>query len=735
MQKKLGRNTVALLGVGHTNAHVLRMWKMKPLPNTQLVCVTDFPIATYSGMLPGVLAGQYPVEAMEIDLVRLCNSVGARLIVGTANGLDLENHRLLFANRPPLSFELLSIGIGSRPSFAGVEIDSDASLVAVKPMQTFLARFRDRFAKMNESRIAIVGGGVGSIEIAFCLQHRLKTDPQFAPSGNGSTPEIVLVTGSDNVGAGLRESTVAKVRERLATRGIEVRTRSRVKCIRDNSLELVDESTLDAGLVIWATDANAPPLLAQLGLETDKGFLATRPTLQTVSDDRVFAVGDTGTIVGSNTAKAGVYAVRQGPVLWRNIRRALENRPLESYQPQKNFLKLINTGDDHAIAEYLGRSFYGEWCWKLKNRIDVKFMKMYQDYNLMKMKPEPVDEETAMRCLGCGGKIGSELLSQVISELDLPPNENVIIGLADPDDAAIVRTVDNQVTLTTDFFAAPFDDPYVVGRIAALNSASDCFAMGAQPTAALAMVQLPVGHPRGQLQVMRELMAGSSEELFRMGAAIVGGHSIEGPRTMIGFTIVGQQIAQPKIKGDLHAGDQLVLTKPIGTGVLLAALMQSKLNGNDYLGLIETMLQSNQIALQLVKEFSISAITDVTGFGLAGHLAEMLLASRKSAEVSLSKIPVLNGCTELINAGIESSLAESNRTVAGKIEIVGVNAGEKEFAPLFDPQTGGGLLFGISPAHSESALAFLHDAGFERAIVIGEVCDVEGKSILTVRNR
>ncbi len=540
------------------------------------------------------------------------------------------------------------------------------------------------------------------------------------------------MTGSDNVGAGLLESTVAKVRKQLAARGIGVRTGSRVKRITDAGLGFVNETTLDAGLVIWATNATAPPLLAQLGLETDQGFLATRPTLQTVSDDRVFAVGDTGTIVGSKTAKAGVFAVRQGPFLWRNIQHSLDNKPLESYEPQKDFLKLINTGDDRAIAEYLGRSFYGAWCWKLKNRIDVKFMKMYQDYSLMEMKPEPFDEETAMRCLGCGGKIGSELLSQVIRELELPQNDEVIIGLADPDDAAIVRATDNQVTLTTDFFAAPFDDPYLVGRIAALNSASDCFAMGAQPTAALAIVQLPLGHPRGQLQVMRELMAGSAEELSRMGAAIVGGHTIEGPRTLIGFTIVAKQISSPKIKGDLRVGDQLILTKPLGTGVLLAALMQSKLNGYDYLQLIATMLQSNQIALRLVQEFPISAITDVTGFGLAGHLAEMLLASRKSAAISMSQIPILGGCQDLINAGIESTLAESNRAVAGKIEITGVEHDQQRFASLFDPQTGGGLLLGVPVDQTERVIAFLHEEGFTSSVVIGEVCESVGGSRLVV---
>lgn len=714
MQKKLGRNTVVLLGVGHTNAHVLRMWKMNPLPNAQLVCVSDFPVATYSGMMPGVLAGQYPKEAMEIDLVRLCNSAGSRLIVGKVNGLDLEKYELQFADRPPLSFELLSIGIGSRPSFNGVEVLSEEALVAVKPMQTLLARLQTKLKDSSAKSIAVVGGGIGSIEVAFCLNQRLRS--------TADRPKIMLVTGS-RVGSGLLESTATKIRKQLSARTIDLHEGARVSKIYDDGLGMSDGNKIDADLVIWATNAVAPPLLGKLGLKTDQGFLATRPTLQTVTNDRVFAVGDTGTIEESKTAKAGVYAVRQGPVLWRNIQNHLNGRKLESYVPQKGFLKLVNTGDNKSIAEYGGRSFYGQWCWRLKNRIDVKFMKMYQDYSLMEMKPEPIDTETAMRCLGCGGKIGSELLSHVISELDLPQNENVIVGIDHPDDAAVVRTQNNEVTVTTDFFASPIEDPYLVGRIATLNSVSDCFVMGARPTSALAIVQLPLGHPRGQMQVMRELMEGSAEELNRIGASIVGGHTIEGPRTVIGFTVLANQIGEPKIKGGLNTGDRLILTKPIGSGVLLAALMQSRLHGMRYTGLIDAMLQSNEIALKLINSFSVSAITDVTGFGLAGHLAEMLVASNKSVEVEFGKIPLLYGCQDLIDAGIESTLADSNRSVAGKVALSGFDVAAKRYASLFDPQTGGGLLFGVPGPDVDKVLNFLHGEGYSLSADIGEIVD------------
>ena len=160
-----------------------------------------------------------------------------------------------------------------------------------------------------------------------------------------------------------------------------------------------------------------------------------------------------------------------------------------------------------------------------------------------------------MKCLGCGGKVGSEPLSSVLEELDVPTHPDVLGGLENPDDAAIIKTHGGQVTVTTDFFAAPFDDPYLVGRIALLNSVSDCFVMGAKPTSALAIVQLPLGHPRAQRQVMRELMGGSIEELRKIDATIVGGHTIEGPRVTIGFTVLGHQVAEPKTKGMLQPGD------------------------------------------------------------------------------------------------------------------------------------------------------------------------------------
>ena len=739
MQKKLGRNTVVLLGVGHTNAHVLRNWKMKPLENAQLVCVSNFPISTYSGMLPGVLAGQYPTEAMQIDLVRLCASAGARLIIGDVNGLDHEGQQLFFHDRPPLAYDVLSIGVGSYPTLGDVEVADENPLVAVKPMQTFLTRLKSRLVRYGNNgkttRIVVVGGGIGSVEIAYCLNERLKSDSASLGLADSYSAELTLLTGSKTIGSGLLDSTREKVENELQRRSIKTITDSRVVQVHPDHLVLKNGQQVEADVVLWATNAVAPPVLRKLGLESDdQGFVATKPTLQSVSSERIFAVGDSGTILSTPTVKAGVYAVRQGPILWDNIRRLLWGRKLTDYLPQHGFLKLINTADGKSIAEYKNRSFHSGWCWWLKNRIDVNFMEMYRDYSPMDASPAVLDAaEDVMRCLGCGGKIGSQLLSQVLGELDVPPHNDVLVGLDNPDDAAVVKTHDDQVTVTTDFFASPMDDPYLVGRIALLNSASDCCVMGAQPTAALAIVQLPLGHPRAQLQIMRELMAGSIEELKKMNATIVGGHSIEGPRLTIGFTVLGRQLTDPKTKGMLQTGDRLVSTKPLGTGVLLAALMQGKLKGEYYRELVETMLQSNYIALQLILEHEVSAITDVTGFGLAGHLVEMLQASKKSAEISIDDVRLLPGCQALIESGIESTLAPDNRLVTEKIQLH-AEANSPRIASLFDPQTSGGLLFGISENRVEEIMNFLHNEGFEQTTVIGQVTEnLGGSESLTIR--
>ncbi|MFN3190169.1 MAG: selenide, water dikinase SelD [Aureliella sp.] len=707
-EDRLASKEIVLLGVGHTNAHVVRKWAMAPIADTRLTCVSNFHVATYSGMLPAVLAGQASVDEMQIDLVRLCASVGARLIVDRVIGLDTDASLVLFEDRPPIRFDVLSVGVGSVPDDRGVAVRDDA-LLRIKPMQTFLTRFKQRVEESiaekqgqdRPIRIVVVGGGVAGVEVLLCL-------PPFLQRWREQSFELELVSRGSSLLSELSESTQARVQRILAQRGVAVRLDSEVSGVESGTVTYGSGERAAADIVIWATGARAPDLLGQLNLPVDqRGFLATDPFLRVQHDAPpasqassavVFAVGDSGSIQrGRAIAKAGVYAVRQGPVLWENVRRSLESKPLKRFQPQRSFLRLINTGDGGAIGQWKGISFAGQWVWKLKDKIDRDFMEKFQPTGGMS------DEGGDMQCDGCGCKLGPDVLNkaldqswgdadQVAAAEEGRPGQHCGVTL---DDAVLLEGSQAKLYASTDFFTNPLDDAYEFGRLAALHAASDLTATGVGVRQAFSNVVLPKGDSRAQQTLFADFTAGARREFEGIGAKICGGHTIVGPRFEAGFTVVGERIGdEPLTKAGLQPGDQLYLTKPLGIGVLLAALMRAECRAMDYSEL-KTVLFSEQSSLILAAiEVGCRAATDVTGFGLAGHLLEMLEASRCSAQLELNSVPILSGAIEAVQAGIESSLAPANKSVRNRIQL-GVDLDPSRIALLFDPQTSGGFLVAI----------------------------------------
>lgn len=745
MNSRLPRNEIVLLGVGHTNAHVLRMWRMAPIADARLTCVSDFSVATYSGMVPGALAGVYDPREMQIDLVRACAAAGARLVIDRPEGLDLIQRRLHFADRPAIPFDVLSIGVGSVPTTPESLAEADV-LLPIKPMRTFLERFDARVAAWRSNRednsspvgkstsvfrVAVLGAGAGGVEIALGLPGRLKQ-----ALGAGAF-EITLIDRNPEILAGYPSRVIAFARAALAQSGVITRLGQSVSRAYSGGLRLgfADVSPLDlpVDMAIVATQAQAPAWLASLGLPTDeRGFLAVRPTLQTVADAPVFVVGDSASCSEHPAPKAGVYAVRQGPILWENIGRYFRKEPLVPFVPQRGFLSLLSTGDRRAILSYKGFSARAGWCWKLKDRIDRRFMRMHQDYSPRMMAPEAPAVE-AMRCAGCGGKVGGDVLSRVLARLEIPPSPHVKLGLDQPDDAAIFQSpLGRPVVATVDYFAAFLDDPYLVGRIAALNALSDAFALGAQPLAALAMATIPVGPARQQEQLLYELLEGALRELRASGATLMGGHTIEGPQTEIGFSVLADPGTHPpRLKGGLRPGDVLILTKPLGSGALLAAHARAACQAEWFDALLPILLTSNQAAAVSAIEFDAQGITDVTGFGLAGHLLEMTRASQVGAELDLASIPLALGFENVIEAGVESTLTPANRSAETALENTRSRQTHGSSAPwaaryaaLFDPQTSGGLLLGAPEGKARLLLEKLRASQAPRAEMIGRVVSV-----------
>ncbi len=716
MKETLSSRHIVLVGVGHTNAHVVRMWGMHPIPDTDLTCVSDFPVATYSGMLPAVLARQKTRPEMEIDLVRLCHSVNARLIIGKLAGLDHIRREVLFDDRPAVPFDVLSVGIGSVPTTEGVSVSGN-SLVTIKPMQTF----QDRLAALVRSvagpdssvalRVVIVGSGVAGVEIAFCL-------PAFLRTVTARKLQLQMVTRSEEIMPGVASGTRQRALREMRRRDIGVTCGRAVSDVQRQHVVLDNGSKVDADVVIWATGAAAPPTLALLNLPTsERGFLLTDATLRCIDSNDVFAVGDTGTIDGQDVPKAGVYAVRQGPILWENIRRTLTSRtskggtltgqPLQTYQPQRSFLKLLNTGDGRAIGQWKGLSFFGRWAWKLKDSIDSRFMEKFRPQSMMTYGGAP------MQCKGCGCKLSSQTLDAALADS---------VAL---DDAADIGGDDTgRLLASTDFFSSPFDDAFLFGRIAALHSASDLVASGAVVTHALANVVVPEGNAIDQQRLLRDFLAGARLEFAETRADVVGGHTIVGPRFEAGFTVFGRTTGSaPLRKGGLKPGDRLLLTKPLGIGILLAAHMRSLCSAADYEAVVQTMLQRQHDVAGIAAGCGIVAATDVTGFGLAGHLLEMLRASRACATLQLTQIPILPGVASQVRAGVESSLAPGNRNCESQMTAPPAVRTDERYAALFDPQTCGGLLLGVPGDQCEQLVRAMTCAGHDQPACIGEVTE------------
>ena len=715
---RLPSRELVLVGSGHTHLHVVRMWGMHPIPDVQLTLVAAFSGAAYSGMLPGTLAGLYRPDDMQIDLRRLCDRTGVRLIVAEARGLDPERREVLLADRPPLPFDVASIGIGSVPRQHAVWHEHP-QVLSIKPMATFLGRLsttleRVRQQATNRLRIAVVGAGAGGIEITLCLHGWLQAHDLSADVALFDSNAEILST----YGAG----AVQRVRRILHERGVTVHTQTRIEDFEAGALRDNSGRTHPADLVVWAVGAAAPEVLEGFRLpRCERGFLAVRDTLQTTADLPVFAVGDTASLVDQAIPKAGVYAVREGPILWANLRHWFQGKPLVPYRPQHRFLSLLATGDGRAVLDYHGWSAEGHWVWRLKDHIDRKFVRMYQDVPQRMPPPRAVmpDADEAMRCLGCGGKVGARALSQALARLHLPADPHASIALSAPDDATVLDLSRGAAdVLSVDFFRAFLDDPYLVGRIAAINALSDVWAMGAAPRGGLAIVTVPVGAERAQSELLYQVLAGMVRELSSAGAALWGGHTIEGSELTVGLSVAGDLGGRaPCQKGSLKPGDRLILTRPLGTGILLVGKQRGLARAEWIDAMLATMLRSNARSAEVALCHGVSAMTDVTGFGLAGHLTEMLSASGVSARLDVSRIPMLNGVRELLATGLKSTLADSNRELAAS---VATNEGNPEWGVLYDPQTSGGLLIGAAAERAPALIAALVAAG-EFAVEIGEV--------------
>ncbi len=323
---------------------------------------------------------------------------------------------------------------------------------------------------------------------------------------------------------------------------------------------------------------------------------------------------------------------------------------------------------------------------------------------------------------GCGCKIAPAILQQIISKSGNPLiPKALLVGIETSDDAAVYQINETQaIVATTDFFMPIVDDPFDFGRIAATNAISDVYAMGGTPLFALALVGMPINTL--PLDTIKKILDGGESICKSAGIPIAGGHTIDSVEPIYGLVAIG--IVNPKnLKRNAGArvGDKLILGKPLGVGILSAALKKEKLSAEGYAAMIASTTKLNTPGVKLGQMEKVSALTDVTGFGLAGHLLEICRGSRLGANIEFAKLPIMPGVMDLVKQGYVTGASGRNWSGYGDDIHFATQFGDDERNLLTDPQTSGGLLVACDPSAVDAVLAVFKSEGFDDAAVIGEM--------------
>ncbi|OYU19565.1 MAG: selenide, water dikinase SelD [Rhodobacteraceae bacterium PARR1] len=718
---------VVLIGGGHAHALVARMWGMEPLPGARLTILNPAPAAPYTGMLPGLIAGHYARDEIMIDLIRLGGFAGARVILDRAVGIDRAARVIHLQDRPPLRYDVASIDIGIGSGLPQVPGYAEHG-VAAKPLGDFAQRWGEFVTRaLPAPRVVIIGAGLGGVELALACAHRLRQ--------TGATPAITLLERGPRALPHIGEAARLSLLTELARAGVLILTGAEPARIEDGAVQLQDGRGLGSDFTLSAAGSRPQDWLAETGLVLQDGFVTVSPTLQT-SDPMIFAAGDCMHMPFAPRPKAGVYAVRAAPILLHNLRAALAGGRMRRFRPQRDYLKLVSLGDKRAVADKFGLRSGGAWLWRLKDDIDRRFMAKFADYPAMPRPKAPAQSVKGLAqmlaeqptCAGCGSKVGPWALGQALT--GLPGSDRADLVNGPGDDAAILDFGTQRQVLTTDHLRSFTQDPRLLAEVAAVHALGDVWAMGAAPQAALAQIILPPLSPELQQDMLADIMQAAAQVFADAGASIVGGHTTIGAELTLGFTVTGL-VQTPLTKGGGQPGDALILTKALGTGTILAAEMARArlpglILGEAVVSCHAAMRRPLGPAAAILSPVA-HAMTDVTGFGLAGHLLELLDASGCGAELALDAIPLLPGAAALAAAGYASSLAPQNRAMTDWKVSDHSGTGLRHIGPdtprralLDDPQTGGPLLAAVPADRAAAILADLSAIG-ETAAIIGHL--------------
>ena len=360
------QKSVILVGGGHTHALVLNALKENPLQVAHITVINPGKTAPYSGMLPGYVAGHYKRAELDIDLQQLSQDVGATLIDSKAVSIDTTKKLVHLENGHTLSYHLASVDVGITSHMNDLPGFTEHGVPA-KPLANFAHKWEDFRNAAGTKHVAVIGGGIAGAELSMAMAFALRADKHDASVD--LLDRSYILSNSSN-------KTQKCIREKLKANNVSVYEHANVIQVTATGVDLADGSSIAANFVVGAAGATPHAWIKTTGLNLYKGFIIVNEYLQTSVPD-VFAVGDCAHMEFDPRPKAGVYAVRQAPILLNNIRMALSDAPLTNYAPQSDYLKLVSLGDQQAFGEKMGCGMSGRIVWRLKNHIDKSFMNQF----------------------------------------------------------------------------------------------------------------------------------------------------------------------------------------------------------------------------------------------------------------------------------------------------------------------------------------------------------------------
>ena len=707
-----------MVGGGHANVQVLKKLCMNRINGLHTILISEHYEATYSGMTPGYIHKEFSVEEISIDLQRLCFNAGATFIKDKVIKLETNNQKLELQNLQSINYDLLSINTGSISNSKKISLEDSSKCFFVKPISLLVKNLRkiDQIIKNKKNKIVIIGGGVASYELAFSLIKRYE-----------ETLEIIIL-GKNILGEkNLNQKTKNKLRAIAKNLNIKEYL-GEVVSISETFLTLKNGEKIDCNLSLLSTGANIETWLLESNLNKDEsGFITVDKHLLSTNHKNIFVTGDACSIENNIRAKSGVMAVRQGEILKENIFLKITGKKLIKFRPQRNWLYLIGTYENYALLNYFFLSFHGQWCWKLKVWIDKNFINKFKFAENQNMNKKNFELENSkdikMYCQGCGSKVSKSTLVNYVKKI----NDNI-----DLTDSSIINNNSSKMLQTIDHIKLFSSlNPFDFGKISYLHSQNDILAAGGVVKSLSVSIGIPFSKNFIEKFYLEYFMEGIKSEADRDECLISSGHSYQSRESGITLTLNGE-IKSNISKNSAREGDLIYLSKPLGTGYLLAAYFNNSemLSSNDFKKIIKSLMTGNLFAVNSARSSGCQTMTDISGYGLSSHLIDICSSSNLSASLTKNKNILINSNLDLLKIFQSTGFENNYKSTCEFIEI-------SEKHPLknilYDPQTNGPMLMAIESDNKEKFENFFFNKFDNKPILIGRFVN-KSKKIIYVDN-